>query len=365
MEQRVDINSTGSVELMFEELVRAHQAVEPVPNRLESRAVRTTKPPPRRVSMVPSFWAVGDDSARVSELRILLADPDVLAPVAPTLLGSAPQGEPRTRHAAGWTLSPVAMARSEHPGSAAVPPSVGASLRWLVPATAGAFAVGAVFASEWVNPSRAVMSPASSPPVEGHSLLEPRWGAAEDYSAWTLQLMRRPSLVGQPGRLLQIPDDAPPAAAYPGATRPASAVVYAASRLGPEPARQANLRAVQAASLAAARAANARAAALKQAAPVPVSVADESLGPFDRQAALDALRGAAGAAAGCAPAGSGTQRVPVSITFAPSGRATVAQVGGALAGTAAGSCVARAMRSAQVPPFTGSLVTVTKTVRLK
>lgn len=87
------------------------------------------------------------------------------------------------------------------------------------------------------------------------------------------------------------------------------------------------------------------------------------LRPFDKNAAAASLQVAEGQAGACRGAGdpSGTARVVV--TFAPSGRATTATVSGApFAGTATGGCIASRFRSARVPPFAGSYVTVTKTV---
>lgn len=82
---------------------------------------------------------------------------------------------------------------------------------------------------------------------------------------------------------------------------------------------------------------------------------------FNRGAATSALGAAAGAAKGCkkpdGPTGSGK----VKVTFAPSGNVTSASVQGPpFAGTAVGGCVASAFRSAKVPPFDGSPVSVTK-----
>jgi hypothetical protein len=88
-----------------------------------------------------------------------------------------------------------------------------------------------------------------------------------------------------------------------------------------------------------------------------------ALAPFDKAAASAALQVAESQAAACRSAGdpSGTTRVVV--TFAPSGRVTSATVSGApFAGTATGGCIAGRFRSAQVPPFEGNYVTVTKTV---
>ncbi len=87
--------------------------------------------------------------------------------------------------------------------------------------------------------------------------------------------------------------------------------------------------------------------------------------PFDTARASQALSGALAVAAGCPHEGSSRRRVPVAVSFAPSGRVTTARVtGGAWAGTVTGSCVAQAFRNVSMPPFAGGSVTVLKTVRL-
>lgn len=86
---------------------------------------------------------------------------------------------------------------------------------------------------------------------------------------------------------------------------------------------------------------------------------------FDRSAAATALGGATGQAAGCKAAGDPSGVAKVAVTFAPSGRVTQALVmGPPFAGTATGGCIARAFRSASVPPFAGEAQTVTKTVNI-
>jgi hypothetical protein len=49
---------------------------------------------------------------------------------------------------------------------------------------------------------------------------------------------------------------------------------------------------------------------------------------------------------------------PVAITFSGSGHVTAAHVSGTFAGSAVGSCIARAVRRASVPPFSRSSFTV-------
>ncbi|MFS8068078.1 MAG: hypothetical protein ACMG6S_17125 [Byssovorax sp.] len=96
--------------------------------------------------------------------------------------------------------------------------------------------------------------------------------------------------------------------------------------------------------------------------PPPPPVAAE----FSKSAAIAALAAAAGRAAGCKQPGDPSGGANVSITFAPSGRVTSSKVSGPpFQGTATGGCIASAFRSASVPPFEGSPVTVTKSVSLR
>lgn len=87
--------------------------------------------------------------------------------------------------------------------------------------------------------------------------------------------------------------------------------------------------------------------------------------PFDQSAAAAAMAQAASNAASCRPEGSPTGLARVSVTFAPSGRATTAQVSGSFAGTPTGGCIARLFRTARIPPFTGEHVTVHKSVAIR
>jgi hypothetical protein len=83
-------------------------------------------------------------------------------------------------------------------------------------------------------------------------------------------------------------------------------------------------------------------------------------GPFSRDAARSALSAAAGRASGCKRPDGPTGRGRATVTFSASGRAASASVGAPFAGTSVGSCAAAAFRSASVPPFEGSSVTVSK-----
>ena len=84
---------------------------------------------------------------------------------------------------------------------------------------------------------------------------------------------------------------------------------------------------------------------------------------FDRDAARNALAGAAVQASSCRKEGDPTGTANLTITFAPSGRVTSAQVQGPpFSGTATGGCIASTMRRASVPAFSGDFVTVSKTI---
>lgn len=88
--------------------------------------------------------------------------------------------------------------------------------------------------------------------------------------------------------------------------------------------------------------------------------------PFNKDAAVAALNTAVAQASGCRQDGdpSGTARVVV--TFAPSGRVTSANLNGPpFAGTRTGGCIASTMRRAKIPPFSGSHVTVAKSVVIR
>jgi predicted Zn finger-like uncharacterized protein len=93
-------------------------------------------------------------------------------------------------------------------------------------------------------------------------------------------------------------------------------------------------------------------------APAPAIPAGPS---FDTAAAKSALEAAAANALSCKSADGPTGKGKVQVTFSPSGHASAANVvGGDFAGTSVASCVARLFRMAQVPPFSGDAVTVSK-----
>ena len=124
-----------------------------------------------------------------------------------------------------------------------------------------------------------------------------------------------------------------------------------------------SLKAAEDAELAAAEEAPAEAAAP---APPPFEAPQPPPPPgpdFSREAAQSALEDAAALAATCRQEDTTAGAVRVAVTFVPSGQATVAVVeSGVVRGTPVGSCVAAKFRTAKVPPFSGSKVTVHKTL---
>jgi hypothetical protein len=100
--------------------------------------------------------------------------------------------------------------------------------------------------------------------------------------------------------------------------------------------------------------------------PTTESAEDSAKEPFDAEAAASALEGAAGRASSCRQADDPSGVAVVTITFASSGRVTTATLAGPpFIGTATGSCIAAKMRTARIEPFSGSFVTVRKTVTIK
>jgi hypothetical protein len=92
----------------------------------------------------------------------------------------------------------------------------------------------------------------------------------------------------------------------------------------------------------------------------------EPAGPFDREAASVALGRAASEASSCRNDGDPSGMAAVTITYSPSGRVTTATVAGPpFSGTPTGGCIAATFRKAAIPPFSGELVTVKKTVTIQ
>jgi serine/threonine protein kinase len=86
--------------------------------------------------------------------------------------------------------------------------------------------------------------------------------------------------------------------------------------------------------------------------------------PLNRASALTALSKAANSAMSCkregGPTGSGT----ASITFSPEGPVTSVRLSAPFGGTPVGTCIQTVFRSAHVPAFSGSSVTLSKSFRI-
>jgi hypothetical protein len=87
-------------------------------------------------------------------------------------------------------------------------------------------------------------------------------------------------------------------------------------------------------------------------------------GTFDAAVAEAAIDSAFGRAKSCRTPGAPKGIATVTLTYAPSGRVTTALVSGVFAGTSVGSCIAAALRSARIQPYTGTLVTVKRSAKL-
>jgi hypothetical protein len=87
---------------------------------------------------------------------------------------------------------------------------------------------------------------------------------------------------------------------------------------------------------------------------------------IDRSAAAVAIAAAGRSAAACLSPDDPRGAMPVSVTFATSGRVTTARIeGGPFAGTEVGGCIARTLRSARVGGFEGSPVTIHGAIHLR
>lgn len=97
----------------------------------------------------------------------------------------------------------------------------------------------------------------------------------------------------------------------------------------------------------------------------PSRAARKSAAAFNKGAAKAALSAAAAKAAGCG-AGGAPGKGKVLLTFAPSGKVSSASlVEGPFNGKAAGACALKHFRSASIPAFSGSAVTVSKSFSVR
>ncbi|MEJ7735074.1 MAG: hypothetical protein WKG00_38535 [Polyangiaceae bacterium] len=99
----------------------------------------------------------------------------------------------------------------------------------------------------------------------------------------------------------------------------------------------------------------------------PTAAAPPSNGTeLDATAASSALSRATGEASACRAPGDPSGTARVTVTFAPSGRVTSAVLSGPpYAGTQTGGCIARTLRNAVVPAFSGVPVQVSRTITIR
>lgn len=86
--------------------------------------------------------------------------------------------------------------------------------------------------------------------------------------------------------------------------------------------------------------------------------------PLNRASALSALSKAASSAASCKRDGGPTGAGSASITFSPDGPVSAVSVSAPFAGTPVGTCIQTVFRSAHVPAFSGTAVTLNKSFRI-
>jgi hypothetical protein len=358
-----DSNCMVDVRGMFEELIRAHQDAAPIIRSPEASSGSGRRSPPRRVRSELPFWESAPEQVRVAELAQLLEAPALHVDVL------APWGAPRSEDDPGicaTELVPVAM-------SVAAPDALdrersygaGHTGRWLLPLSAGIFAVGAVVASGGVRLAAGGDASLTAAGSADASLASPE-ADGELTAAMCSDLLAQGALIAvellegttiAPSEGTASADGASSEGAASDDTGPQTPDPVAGSV--PAPPRDAPSAHAWTAATRLSRTSGRHIGTESEVASAEPEAAEV---PFDTQAARQALQAATARAAACGEPRAGLQVVPVSVTFAPSGRATVAQVGGTLAGTAVGSCVALAMRSVSVPAFSGAPVTVRKTV---
>lgn len=174
-----------------------------------------------------------------------------------------------------------------------------------------------------------------------------------------------------PAPAAQVAAQPPPVEAPPPATaesKPAAPAETAAPVEAPKkeaPAKPAPVPRAPIAAKAAPTAAPVSTADLPDEMPVIPPAPKPATVEIDRSAVAVAIASAGRRAASCADGESASGPVSVTVTFLSTGQAARALVNGPLAGTAVGSCIAAALKSASVPRFDGEAVNVSTTIRLQ
>jgi hypothetical protein len=98
----------------------------------------------------------------------------------------------------------------------------------------------------------------------------------------------------------------------------------------------------------------------------PSAVEPAKPAPFNHKAANTTLDQSARAASSCRRGSDPSGVARAVVSFAPTGRVTAAVISGPpFAGTETGSCIARTLRQAVIPAFSGDITTVAKTVEVQ
>jgi hypothetical protein len=153
------------------------------------------------------------------------------------------------------------------------------------------------------------------------------------------------------------------AAPEPNAKRGQSGLGFASDSKAPEASRAPN-------SGASTTAASANDAPRSTVAPVRSATVSTETPPaevaFNADATATALDAAALRASSCKKPADPSGVAVVTITFAPTGRVTSANISGPpFAGTETGGCIASVLRSVKVPAYTGDFMTVKKTIQVQ
>jgi len=99
---------------------------------------------------------------------------------------------------------------------------------------------------------------------------------------------------------------------------------------------------------------------------MPATPTKSGSGGFNAQAAKLAIDRIVPRLKACKQAGEPPGSATVTVTFAPSGRVSSAQVTTTrYAGTRTGNCIAQRLREARIPEFTGAPVTVKRSVAVR
>ncbi|HQB43773.1 MAG TPA: hypothetical protein PLV85_09215, partial [Polyangiaceae bacterium] len=355
------------------------ESVPPAPNRLAPPAPPAPKikpPPPKPKNLDrPSSGRVDIGAALFRSESLSLDSPvDLFAPVAvpaSTMTDELPPSEPPAAPLLSPTPAiavPQATASSDDIKPASSPASSGRGW-WVAVAAAVLLATGGAYFAfgRTTSSEQASLSTSASPPLETQvpALPEPSEKPSDDPAV----VKAEPDSPATSAAVPPSSEPEPVAAALPpsGASEPerdshamAPAAVTKADSAAATPApTKTEVAAATPAPTSTPTAAATTKPSTPAAVPTPPPPGEGGGAPFDRAAASASIAALKSAAQSCKQPEGPKGNASVSITFAPSGRVTVATVSGPpFAGTPVGGCIAATFRGASVPPFSGPNVTV-------